>query len=82
MLNAGPFGECPSENGAGSTASACIVQSLSSCRSRFPTEDEQEGEYRAELQSPPPMPVVMRTLDIGGDGSLPFLDDEENPFLG
>ena len=84
MLNAGPFGELSKRerswiDGVGLYRTEFIFLS----RSRFPTEDEQEGEYRAELQSYSPMPVVMRTLDIGGDKSLPYFSiDEENPFLG
>ena len=84
MLNAGPFGELSERerswiDGVGLYRTEFIFLS----RSRFPTEDEQEGEYRAELQSYSPMPVVMRTLDIGGDKSLPYFSiDEENPFLG
>ena len=84
MLNAGPFGELSKRerswiDGVGLYRTEFIFLS----RSRFPTEDEQEGEYRAELQSYSPMPVVMRTLDIGGDKNLPYFSiDEENPFLG
>jgi Signal transduction protein containing GAF and PtsI domains len=52
-------------------------------RPRFPNEEEQCSEYRDELLAYAPMPVVMRTLDIGGDKSLPYFSiDEENPFLG
>ncbi|OOF26766.1 phosphoenolpyruvate--protein phosphotransferase [Salinivibrio sp. IB872] len=50
---------------------------------RFPSEDEQVKQYRAILASYPDKPVVMRTLDIGGDKPLPYLSvDEDNPFLG
>ncbi len=38
-------------------------------RSRFPSEDEQTILYRQILKSLAPRPVVMRTLDIGGDKS-------------
>ncbi len=52
-------------------------------RDRFPTETEQRTIYRQLLQAFSPRPVVMRTLDIGGDKPLPYLPfQEENPFLG
>lgn len=52
-------------------------------RERFPTEEEQAETYREKLDAFSPRPVVMRTLDIGGDKALPYFDiSEENPFLG
>jgi phosphotransferase system enzyme I (PtsP) len=52
-------------------------------RDRFPTEDEQREIYREHLKAFSPMAVTMRTLDIGGDKSLPYFPiEEENPFLG
>ena len=52
-------------------------------RSRFPTEQEQIDLYRKVLESYPAKPVVMRTLDVGGDKALPYFSIvEENPFLG
>lgn len=52
-------------------------------RDRFPSEFEQTEIYRQQLQSFHPRPVVMRTLDIGGDKSLSYFPiSEENPFLG
>ncbi|MEX1198033.1 MAG: phosphoenolpyruvate--protein phosphotransferase [Pseudohongiellaceae bacterium] len=50
---------------------------------RFPSEQEQAGIYREQLQAFAPKMVTMRTLDIGGDKSLPYFPIEEaNPFLG
>ncbi|GHC18706.1 phosphoenolpyruvate--protein phosphotransferase [Aidingimonas halophila] len=50
---------------------------------RFPGEQEQTRLYREQLESFEPLPVVMRTLDIGGDKDLPYFPIEEaNPFLG
>lgn len=50
---------------------------------RFPGENEQTRLYRDQLESFSPLPVVMRTLDIGGDKDLPYFPIEEaNPFLG
>lgn len=50
---------------------------------RFPSEEEQRQLYREQLEMFAPRPVTMRTLDIGGDKSLPYFPIEEaNPFLG
>ena len=52
-------------------------------RDRFPSELEQSEIYRQQLKSFHPRPVVMRTLDIGGDKALSYFPiSEENPFLG
>jgi len=52
-------------------------------RDRFPSEEEQRVIYRQLLKVFSPRPVILRTLDIGGDKSLPYFPiDEENPFLG
>ncbi|MBD3669219.1 MAG: phosphoenolpyruvate--protein phosphotransferase, partial [Gammaproteobacteria bacterium] len=52
-------------------------------RERFPGEDEQRQIYRTVLEAFDPKPVVLRTLDVGGDKSLPYFPiKEENPFLG
>lgn len=49
----------------------------------FPSEEEQTAQYRSILALYPNKPVVMRTLDIGGDKPLPYLSiEEDNPFLG
>jgi phosphotransferase system enzyme I (PtsI) len=50
----------------------------------WPTEEEQFEAYRQVLQAFQPHPVIIRTLDIGGDKPLPFADmpKEDNPFLG
>ena len=50
---------------------------------RFPSEEEQRQLYRQQLEAFAPKSVTMRTLDIGGDKSLPYFPiEEENPFLG
>lgn len=53
-------------------------------RDRMPTEDEQTTVYRHTLEALNGRPVVIRTLDIGGDKNLPYLPQapELNPFLG
>ncbi len=52
-------------------------------RSHFPGEEEQCRIYRQILKAFESRPVTLRTLDIGGDKSLPYFPiQEENPFLG
>ncbi|MFZ1327053.1 MAG: phosphoenolpyruvate--protein phosphotransferase [Candidatus Contendobacter sp.] len=52
-------------------------------RESFPSEEEQYDLYRPMLTAFAPQPVVMRTLDIGGDKALPYFTiKEQNPFLG
>ncbi|MDX2506188.1 MAG: phosphoenolpyruvate--protein phosphotransferase [Gammaproteobacteria bacterium] len=52
-------------------------------RQRFPGEEEQSKIYREVLAAFAPRPVVLRTLDIGGDKSLSYFPiEEDNPFLG
>ena len=53
-------------------------------RQTAPDEEEQVAAYRAILDALPGLPVVIRTLDIGGDKPVPYLSlpPEANPFLG
>jgi len=53
-------------------------------RDKLPTEDEQFEAYKIVLEVMKNQQVVVRTLDIGGDKDLPYLDlpHELNPFLG
>lgn len=53
-------------------------------RDNFPTEDEQFEAYKAVLKNLEGKPVVIRTLDIGGDKELSYMEmpKELNPFLG
>lgn len=53
-------------------------------KGQLPTEDEQFEAYKSVLQGMGNKPVVVRTLDIGGDKELPYLNlpKEMNPFLG
>ncbi|MRN23081.1 phosphoenolpyruvate--protein phosphotransferase [Romboutsia ilealis] len=50
----------------------------------FPTEEEQYEAYKAVLEGMDNKPIVIRTLDIGGDKELPYfeMESEMNPFLG
>lgn len=53
-------------------------------RPQVPTEDEQFEAYKKVAQTLEGKPVIIRTLDIGGDKEIPYLGlgKEENPFLG
>lgn len=55
-------------------------------RHRPPTEEEHFENYRTVARQMLPYPVIIRTMDIGGDKLLPLgvsgFDDEPNPFLG
>jgi phosphotransferase system enzyme I (PtsI) len=53
-------------------------------RKDMPSEEEQYLAYRKVLEAFGSLPVIIRTLDIGGDKELPYLpmDKELNPFLG
>ncbi len=53
-------------------------------RSAFPTEEEQRVVYHRLFEAMQGKPVFIRTLDLGGDKILPYLDipKEENPELG
>ncbi|MFV5363550.1 phosphoenolpyruvate--protein phosphotransferase [Acinetobacter oleivorans] len=52
--------------------------------SSAPNETTQEADYRVVLDALAGRPLVVRTLDVGGDKPLPYLPiaEEENPFLG
>ncbi|GAB6929445.1 phosphoenolpyruvate--protein phosphotransferase [Paenibacillus sp. JCM 10914] len=53
-------------------------------RDKLPSEEVQYVSYKSVLEKMEGKPVVVRTLDIGGDKELPYLDlpKEMNPFLG
>ncbi len=50
----------------------------------LPTEEEQFEAYKIVAERLEGKPVVIRTLDVGGDKDIPYLDlpEEMNPFLG
>lgn len=53
-------------------------------RDSMPTEDEQYEAYKSVAESLKGKPVIIRTLDIGGDKEIPYMGiaKDENPFLG
>ncbi|MBW4827096.1 MAG: phosphoenolpyruvate--protein phosphotransferase [Clostridiaceae bacterium] len=53
-------------------------------RDKLPTEEEQFEAYRVVAEKLDGKPLVIRTLDVGGDKDLPYLNlpEEMNPFLG
>ena len=53
-------------------------------RDNIPTEEEQFEAYKSVAEEMKGKPVIIRTLDIGGDKAIPYLglEKEENPFLG
>lgn len=53
-------------------------------RDTMPTEEEQFEAYKTVAETMKGKPVIIRTLDIGGDKAIPYLglEQEENPFLG
>jgi phosphotransferase system enzyme I (PtsI) len=53
-------------------------------RSSLPTEEEQYTSYKTIADAFGKQPVILRTLDVGGDKEIPYIDmpEETNPFLG
>ncbi|EEG8053111.1 phosphoenolpyruvate-protein phosphotransferase PtsI [Salmonella enterica subsp. enterica serovar 4,[5],12:i:-] len=53
-------------------------------RDALPTEEEQFAAYKADAEACGSQAVIVRTMDIGGDKELPYMNfpKEENPFLG
>ncbi|PLT28934.1 phosphoenolpyruvate--protein phosphotransferase [Peribacillus deserti] len=72
------------KNNGGEAVGLYRTEFLYMGRDQLPTEDEQFDAYKAVLEGMEGKPVVVRTLDIGGDKELPYLDlpKEMNPFLG
>ena len=62
----------------------CRTEFLFMDRNEMPTEDEQFEAYKKVAVAMKGKPVIIRTLDIGGDKEIPYmgLKKDENPFLG
>ena len=60
------------------------TESLFAKSLNLPTEEEQFEVYRQAAERMKGKPIVIRTLDAGGDHKIPYLqqEPEENPFLG
>ncbi len=86
MGNIGGPEECPSvlSNG-GEGIGLYRTEAMFIGSDKFPTEEEQFQAYRRTVEAIQPHPVVIRTLDLGGDkmvSSYRFAQEEENPFMG
>ncbi len=70
----------PGRRASASSAPSCSSWSPSAC----PRRSEQQALYKAVFAAAGDMPVTFRTLDIGGDKLLPYMQsiEEENPALG
>ena len=74
------------------TARACDAEGVGLFRTEFlymdrdsaPGEEEQFEAYSRAAKVMSPDPVIIRTLDIGGDKDIPYMkmDREDNPFMG
>lgn len=74
------------------TARACDAEGVGLFRTEFlymdrdsvPGEEEQFEAYSRAAKVMSPHPVIIRTLDIGGDKDIPYMkmDREDNPFMG
>jgi len=85
LLNIGlaPEGEMPTVDTGADGVGLYRTELTFMMRERFPSEPEQQVWYQQLLASFSPRPVVMRTLDIGGDKTLPYFPVKEaNPVLG
>lgn len=60
------------------------TENLYAKRESLPTEDEQYEIYSSAAKAMDGRPIVIRTLDAGGDHPIPYLEliPEQNPFLG
>jgi len=83
--NIGGLSDIPSALEAGAEGIGLFrTEFLYMDRKSLPTEDEQFRIYRHVLEAMAPRPVVIRTLDVGGDKEMACLPmaKEANPFLG
>ncbi|QIZ77513.1 phosphoenolpyruvate--protein phosphotransferase [Ferrimonas lipolytica] len=84
MLNAdaGSVEQLMSQDGV-SGVGLYRTEALFMASDRFPSEQQQRRHYHFMLEQAKGKPVVIRTLDVGGDKPLPYMPiREDNPFLG
>jgi len=83
--NLGSLADARSAAAAGADGAGLVrTEFLFLGRSKGPTVEEQEAEYRAMATEMGGRRITLRTLDVGGDKPLPYLPAprEDNPFLG
>lgn len=84
--NIGGPEECPAVLGNGGGGVGLYrTEAMFIGSDRFPSEEEQFQAYRRVVEAMQPNPVIIRTLDLGGDkmvSSFHFTQEEENPFMG
>lgn len=83
--NIGSLNDVPAAVSAGAMGVGLFrTELLFMQRRRPPTEDEQVAVYAEVARAFAPHPVIVRTLDVGGDKKTPgiVVPHEENPFLG
>ncbi|WP_368855450.1 putative PEP-binding protein, partial [Proteus mirabilis] len=88
LMNAGLLVDLPQLTEAGAAGIGLFRTELQfMVASTFPRAEQQERLYRSVLDAAGDRPVTFRTLDIGGDKALPYLNhdedgEEENPAMG
>lgn len=85
QINAGLLVDLPSIEMTGATGIGLFRTELQfMVAQHMPTTAEQQSLYEAVLSAAGELPVTFRTLDIGGDKVLPYMEriEEENPALG
>lgn len=83
--NIGKLSEIPQALDAGGEGVGLLrTEFLFLDRETAPDEEEQYETYRKMLETLDGLPLVLRTLDIGGDKPVPYINqgEEQNPFLG
>ena len=83
--NIGAAGETPEAVAMGAEGIGLLrTELVFMTHSQAPDQAAQEAEYRRVLEALEGRPLVVRTLDVGGDKPLPYwpMPAEENPFLG
>jgi phosphocarrier protein FPr len=85
VANVSKAGEAETAVNAGSEGIGLLrTEFLFLGRSQPPSEEEQFEAYREMVRALNGLPIVIRTLDVGGDKNVPYLSmpAEQNPFLG